>query len=256
MAKEVVRRVLRPVVAPDPLDYTRHAAHFFSRSLQEGYKAHGVQFAKTTLIHHGVDLQVFRPTTRAPEPGTLRCLFVGQLEEHKGVQTALDGLAELLAHDSGTVTLSIVGEGSCQSRLMAHANDRGLARHVHWVGKVPRDRLPAIYGSHDVLIFPSIWEEPFSITILEAMATGMVVVGTQTGGSKEIIRHEETGLVFAPGDAGDIASQVGRLAADRALYARLSDAGTRLIQREFQLDRTVAAVEAFFTEWVSRASPL
>ena len=71
--------------------------------------------------------------------------------------------------------------------------------------------MPRVYADHDVFVFPSIWEEPFSIGLLEAMACGQAVVGTTTGGSAEILVDGVNSLVFPPGDPRRLARQVKRL---------------------------------------------
>ena len=73
---------------------------------------------------------------------------------------------------------------------------------------VSKDEMPAVLQQFDVLIFPSIYEEPLARMTQEAMASGLVVVGTTTGGTKEILRDGETGLTFAPEDADGLAEQV------------------------------------------------
>ena len=72
----------------------------------------------------------------------------------------------------------------------------GLERSVRFTGLIPRERLPEIYKQHGTLIFPSVWDEPFSITLLEAMSSGLAVVGTTTGGSAELLADGVNALTF------------------------------------------------------------
>jgi glycosyltransferase involved in cell wall biosynthesis len=119
----------------------------------------------------------------------------------------------------------------------------GLEEAVSFRGRLPRAEIVALYHDHDVLVFPSVWNEPFGITILEAMACGLPVVATGTGGSGEIVRDGENALVFAPGDAAACARQVGRLMEDDALFERVRRNARESVERHFTLERTIEQIE-------------
>ena len=89
-------------------------------------------------------------------------------------------------------------------------------------GRIPRAELSRVYAEHDVLVFPSEWDEPFAITPLEAIHCGLNVVGTTTGGSGELFRNRETAMTFKAGDAADCARAIRELCADRELFEKIS----------------------------------
>jgi spore coat protein SA len=103
--------------------------------------------------------------------------------------------------------------------------------------------MPSILQQFDVLIFPSIYEEPLARVLQEAMVSGLVVVGTTTGGTTEILTDGKTGLTFAPGDADALAAQVTRLVTDPDLCRRLAKAGRQVVLEYFNLDRMVDEIE-------------
>ena len=72
----------------------------------------------------------------------------------------------------------------------------GLDSKIRFVGQVDRYEMPSVMIEHDVLVFPSVWEEPLARVVQEAMASGLVVIGTVTGGTAEILRDGVTGLTF------------------------------------------------------------
>jgi glycosyltransferase involved in cell wall biosynthesis len=88
----------------------------------------------------------------------------------------------------------------------------------------------------------------------EAMASGLVVVGTTTGGTGEILKNGETGLTFAPEDANGLAHQVTRLINDRDLYCRLSQAGRQTVFENFTLDKMVNEIEDYLLDCFARSS--
>jgi len=113
---------------------------------------------------------------------------------------------------------------------------------------VSKDEMPAIFQQFDALVFPSIYEEPLARVTQEAMAAGLVVVGTTTGGTGEILRDGETGLTFAPEDAEGLAEQVNRLIVDPYLFCRLAQAGRQTVLENFTLDKMVNEIEAYLVD--------
>ena len=119
----------------------------------------------------------------------------------------------------------------------------GVAGRVQFLGKVPRPELPRIYAEHDVLVFPSEWEEPFAITPLEAIHSGLAVVGTTTGGSGELFRNRETAMTFRAGDAADCARAIRELCADRELIETIIRNAQREVREKHTLEAMVDKIE-------------
>jgi glycosyltransferase involved in cell wall biosynthesis len=110
--------------------------------------------------------------------------------------------------------------------------------------------MPGILQQYDVLVFPSIYEEPLARITQEAMASGVVVVGTTTGGTKDILCHGENGLTFAVEDADDLADQIARLITDPDLCCRLAHAGRQVVFEYFTLDRMAREIENYLLDCV------
>jgi glycogen synthase len=207
----------------------------------------GIRLEHARIIHGGTDVSRFgelRPRTFANRP--LRLLYAGQLVQHKGVHTAIEALGklgELLA--DGRLRLSVVGSGRPDyvAGLRELVKNERLEAFVEFCGPVGRSDMPAILAQSDVLIFPSIYEEPFARMTQEAMLAGLVVVGTTTGGTKEILEPGINGLTFAAGDADGLARQVARLASDPELCQRLATAGRQTVLERFTLQRMIDEVE-------------
>ena len=87
--------------------------------------------------------------------------------------------------------------------------------------------MPEIYRQHDLLLFPSEWEEPFALTPIEAMACGLPVIGTTTGGSAELFRDRENALTFSAGKPEELAERIWEFASDHRLRARCTEIGCR-----------------------------
>ncbi|MEA2171499.1 MAG: glycogen synthase [Solirubrobacteraceae bacterium] len=174
-------------------------------------------------------------------------LYVGRIDERKGIATAVEALAALEG-----MTLRVVGPGDVAD-LRALAGSLGVSDRVEFVEAVPRDRLAEVYATADVTLFPVTWFEPFGLVPLEAMAVGRPVVATGTGGSGDYLRDGENALLHAPGDAAALAACVRRLAGDAALRERLRDGGL-VTASHLTEARWLAAVVARHEALVSSAA--
>ncbi len=223
-----------------------------SRHLKEAAMAAGKPVAHAPVVHWGIDLDrfPFRVGTSGPPA---RLLYVGQLTAKKGVHTAIEALRLLAEQGHRQLTLTIAGgtvTPEYEAQLRALVLAYGLEPQVRFTGMLPRERLPTLYREHDILVFPSVWDEPFSITLLEAMASGLAVVGTTTGGSAEILRHGANALVFPKEDAAACAAQIAALLGDPAQFERIRVGGRRTVAERFTIGAMVERVEGLLGEAV------
>jgi glycosyltransferase involved in cell wall biosynthesis len=143
------------------------------------------------------------------------------------------------------IQLSIFGSGhpDYEKHLQNQVKDRGLSDQVVFGGRVPREEMPALLRKYDVLLFPSTWEEPLARITQEAMASGLVVVGTLTGGTGELLVEGETGLTFPKEGPEELARQIVRLQEDPRLLRQLSKRGRKEVKERFDIRRTVSEIE-------------
>jgi glycosyltransferase involved in cell wall biosynthesis len=248
---QLCRLLLRTVglLPPNRLPDLRYA-QFASHHLKAEAMRAGLPVGDTRVIHWGVDVNAF--PFRRPSGAAERLLFVGQVVWHKGVHTALEALQLLVQkHGHRDATLTVAG-GSVlpdyERRVRESVASLGLQDRVTFVGPTPRAQLPGLYQKHDILVFPSIWDEPFSIVVLEAMSSGLAVVGTQTGGSVEILEDGRNALVFPAGDPGVCAAQLSRLLHDGVLFEHVRRNGRRAIEERFGLTVMLDRVESALAE--------
>jgi glycogen(starch) synthase len=232
---------------------------FGSRFMMEMFHGGRLVAARSErLIYYGVfgdfARAALRPVVERPRGDGFRLLFVGRLWEAKGVDTAVEALAALGRRHGVPASLTVAGPAEHTDYVEAlrrRADELGIADRVRWAGPVPRERLLDLYASHDCLVFPSVYGEPFGIVQLEAMAVGCAVVGTGTGGSAEILDADENALLFKPGDASALAGQLARLRADEALERRLREGAKRTVRSRFVGARMVDEIESHLVEITS-----
>jgi glycogen(starch) synthase len=187
--------------------------------------ASGFTFPDAAVTPHGIDRTDFPPLPSPPpdREWTGNLLYVGRIDERKGIGTIVDALALLPGE-----TLTVLGRGDDDHlrQLRAHAAEIGVLDRITF-DVVDRHELAARYAASDAVVFPSIWDEPFGLVPLEAMACGVPVVGTGVGGSGEFMADGVNCLLFPPRDANALRDAVCRLAADPALRRRLVAGGLR-----------------------------
>lgn len=171
------------------------------------------------VIYNGVDIAKFSPAsgdvrqTLGIDDETFLLVFAGRLVGWKGLSYVLKALARL---QDERVRFLIVGNGEELTALQTQAKTLGLEKQVIFHQPVPHSALPAFYSSGDAGIFPSTGDEAFGITIAEAMACGLPVIGSYIGGIPEVIGNEgSAGLLVSPGHPDAIADAIRQLMADK-----------------------------------------
>ena len=227
-------------------------SHFIKRF----YVQAGFADAAIAVNHIGVPAGVFSPAARASrEPDTpLRLLYVGSLWEGKGPQVAVRALGRLL-RAGVQARLDVCGSGTPHflAFLEQTIGDEGAAGQVVLHGQVDRSRVRELCHAADVLVFPSLWDEPFAAVPLEAMSCGLPVVASTAGGTPEAIEDGVSGLLVPPGDPDRLAGALRRLAEDEEFRLRLGAEAARVARERFGFDAYLDRLEAYYRGCLSPA---
>jgi glycogen synthase len=202
----------------------------------------------TRVIYQGIPLEKFPLRSDFELKSPVRILYTGQLHSYKGVHTLLDAIA-LLKERGLKVHCTIVGRGdeAYLERLRATAHSKQI--DVDFQGYRPHQELPELYRSCDIFVFPSIWQEPFGLTHLEAMASGLPVVSTTHGGQGECLLDGENCLAFGPDNADQLCQQLERLIESSELRESLIRNGRKTVTEKLNLVNYVCELE----QWVREA---
>lgn len=249
-AKRGITQLLLPAAAaemPTSLSFKRAAC--VSYALRDALVHQGTPLDNAQIIHNGIYLSDFSVGSDAPSTNnSLRLIYSGRLSPEKGLHVALEALALLDGSVANRCELLIAGGGDEDYlRHLRTIATRGSVP-VTFLGHVGRANIPRLLSESQVLIFPSEWGEPLARAVIEAMAAGLAVIGTTTGGTGEILVEGKTGLTFRPGDPADLARQITWLAADPRLRERLAAAGQALVLREFDIRSTVDQLESLLCQ--------
>jgi glycosyltransferase involved in cell wall biosynthesis len=178
---------------------------------------------RTEVLPWPVEPTISRSARQPARAGPARrFLFVGSLVPEKGPQVLLAAFREAVRQEPG-LALSFAGEGPRAYVAELRASAAGLP--VRFLGRLERAAVTAAYADHDALVLPSLWDEPFAVVPLEAMATGLAVIATTGGGTPEAIEDGRTGMLVPPGDPAALRAAMLRLATEAPLLASLAQGG-------------------------------
>lgn len=207
-------------------------------------RAPEIRDTRLEIIPNPVDVTSLTAAGRgsaAPMPGPY-ALYVGKLAPNKGTQH----LVPVIERAGLEWPLVIAGTGP-EHRAIAAAAARS-DREVRMIGWIDRAAAAAWMAHASLLIFPSRGPESLSRVLIEASALGVPIAAMNTGGTADIVRHEQTGLLSDTPD--ELADDVRRLQADGALRARLSSAARVHAAERFDAPAVVARVEALYVELI------
>jgi glycosyltransferase involved in cell wall biosynthesis len=184
------------------------------------------------VISNAIDLSAFTPAPQRDTNGLVRLLYVGRFNVFKNVETLVEAVGKLSQMDVGEFELNLVGEGEQRPVLERIVSELGLTRRVKFAGWVARDQIADHYRLADVFVTATTWEG-MPNTVLEAMACGLPIVGTQASGLHELVRDGLNGYLVPTKDPEALAQALARLMGDGYERRRMGRESRRLAEREF-----------------------
>ncbi len=204
----------------------------------------------TILPQFGVDPAHFAPGAGRATDSPLRIGYAGGLLREKGVDLLLAACAGL----RGEWRLAIAGGGAQAGALRSLSEEMGIAERVEWMERIPSDQMAAFYQKLDVFVLPSRtlpnWKEQFGRVLIEAMACGVAVVGSDSGEIPNVIG--EAGLVFPEDDAQALTSHLQQLLDRRERASALGLAGRERVLAHFTMAHIAAETVAVYKKLLGR----
>jgi glycogen(starch) synthase len=220
---------------------------FPSVFLQNEFRQKGIVPTHAKIVYGAIDTKPYVNGNQKQGDG-LSLLYIGRLSQEKGVHTAIQAVGTLV-RDYGfkNIKLTIVGDGEpeYETYLRQLVVQENVAAFVTFVPAQPKEALSALYQQADIFLFTSIWPEPFGRVIVEAMASGLVVIGAPVGGASEILSANENALTFTPDNPNSLVQQLRKLSESPALYEQLAKAGRETAIRKFDLQRMTTEIESY-----------
>ena len=194
------------------------------------------------LVIYGVDPERLRPDPTGTAalraalgipPDAFVFLAVGRMVYKKGFNVLLEALAQAGEAARSWHTI-LVGEGDLWQEWQALGRRLGLV-NLHWVGKVPTDRMPVYYNAADALVMPNVRKPAtgLEVAVVDAMACGKPIIGSDTAGNPLVIEPGVNGLLVPSGNAAALAAAMQQLASQPEWARAMGQAGRRLVETRF-----------------------
>ncbi|NUB93234.1 glycosyltransferase family 4 protein [Haloterrigena sp. SYSU A121-1] len=218
------------------------------RFIEEQLSSRGIDSNKIYNIKNAVDTNRFHPVNvpvplsdrfrrqiNELEDSDLRLGYVGSLHPYKG----LDDLVTALTYVDGEYEIIIAGDGPERDRLESAFGERAI-----FLGSVPYEQVPALYHEFDVLVLPS-HTEGLPRVVLEAQATGTVVITTDVGGVPEIVEDGETGFLCPPKTPTTLAKVIDKVARKGSDQKRIAKTGRESVESLFSWETLLDRYESY-----------
>ncbi|WP_017316204.1 glycosyltransferase family 4 protein [Mastigocladopsis repens] len=201
-----------------------------------------------TIIPYGLTIEAKPPQERPPTE-VPRLLFVGRLDERKGLRYLLEALPLVLAKQP--VHLRIVGKGILEQEIKSQCNTLGLDNFVDFLGFVSKEELANQYAGCDIFVLPAIVDskgdtEGLGIVMIEALAHQKPVIASAVGGIVDVIQSSITGLLVPEKDPKALAQAILTLLSDPILAKEMGQKGLADIQARFSWSRIIPMWEQVF----------
>lgn len=203
-----------------------------------------------TVIPYGLTIEAKSPKPQHPD-SIARLLFVGRLDERKGVRFLLEALPKILKQQP--VELRIVGKGHLEAEIKAQCAEMGLENSVQFLGFVSKEELADEYASCDIFVLPAIVDskgdtEGLGIVMIEAMAHEKPVIASQVGGIPDVIKNKETGMLIPERDPDALAAAVQEMLNRPAWASALGKAGLADVKIRFSWEKISAQWQSIFSK--------
>jgi glycosyltransferase involved in cell wall biosynthesis len=207
----------------------------------------GFRSAITVIPQFGVDPEIFHPGAGAPQSFTVG--FVNRLVEAKGPMVAIEALAGLPLD----VRMIVVGDGPMRANMLAAAHARGLDGRIEMKGRVPSTDMPDVLRGLNVVILPSLttdrWKEQFGRVLIEAMACGVPVIGSDSGEIPNVVG--DAGLIVPEGNSAALADAIQTIRTDALLRADLIERGRERVLQKFTHTHVAEQTKEAYLEAIS-----
>lgn len=232
-----------------------HTAHIISANadVEDVLRRKGFEGGSSALYVYGVDPAIFAPqpdVPRAAGKGTIVAGYFGRLLLDKGLGILIEALATLPAN----YRVRLVGSGPDREALQALAASQGTADRVEILPAVPTEQVPGAMAQLDMFVLPSLtrpnWKEQFGRVLIEAMACGVPVIGSDSGEIPRVVA--DAGLIVPEGDAVALAGAIHRLGEDAALRGQYARRGREHVLANHTLEHVAERLVGVYRQALTR----
>ncbi len=225
--------------------------------IQEGLKNQGYPTETAQTIYPGAAVEEFYQAELPPRD-RLRITYASLVMPYKGADVLIEALSLLRAE--GVEFSATFAGGSLMpefvEELKEFVKSENLQNQIQFTGVLSRQQLKQLYRTQNVLVLPSRFQEPFSISLVEAMSAGLTIIASNTGGSPEAVEHGKSGLIFDSENPLDLADKLCYLLKHPNEWEAMSRWGQQRALSQYSLTNTVEQLEAVLFQVALRSKSL
>jgi len=205
-------------------------------------------YDKISIIPNGVNTDLFKPST-VKNPNSI--VWVGRLVPEKGLVYLLKAMQEIVKEFPDS-KLTLIGDGVSKGELMRLTNELGLRDKTRFLGSVDRSEVARVLSESAVFAFPSL-REGLPLSVLEAMACGVPVVGSHISGIGDVVTHGQNGLLVPARNPEALVNAALTLLGDESLRKRLGQNARQLMIEKYSWDMIIKKIEKVYYEAIGEA---
>ena len=216
-----------------------------------------------TIIHHGIDTEIFKPASNKislrseldlPKGKLVGCF--GRVRPQKGVDIFIEAMIRVCAQDPMAVGI-VCGQTTSdhiefEANLKAQVTGAGLSDRIIFLGTQPSDKLPLLFAALDIYVAPQ-RNEGFGLTPLEAMASGVPVIATTAGAFEEMVLNGETGYIVEVEDTKDLTERLVELLSNERKRKAFTKASIERVAQYFDIKGEAATLVTLYKNLLSKA---
>lgn len=230
----------------------KQQAIFSSNYMKQLYKQSGINFSKDTLIYNGIDFSNIDgkepiPRDNSLKEKTVKLLFAGRVVQVKGVHVLIKALSKLISkYNFNNFELTIIGDLKDEvyvNEINSLIEKSNLQDKVKFKDNVSETKLFEEFQAHDIYLFPSLYE-PFSLTLIYALASGIPTIASNIGGNPEIVFDNQTGLIYDAFDDNALAQAIIKFINEPELRKKISKNSIQTA-KEFTLSSMANKIDSY-----------
>jgi PEP-CTERM/exosortase A-associated glycosyltransferase len=217
--------------------------------LRKELQLRGIHADKISIIGNGINPEAFKKINSLPKSidswglrGKRVVAFIGSFYRYEGLDLLVSAFHQL-AKDRSDLVLLLAGGGEMEQELKRKVEVLGISQIVKMLGRVGHEQISEIYALADFLVYPRyslrLTELVTPLKPLEAMAMGKALIASDIGGHRELIKHEQTGLLFEAGNESALLNSMRLLLSAPDLRAKLGDRGSEWVVQNRTWDKTI-----------------
>ena len=213
-----------------------------SKLYRDKFIEFGITEEKVIYIPNFIDLNNFKPNYEYKN----YFVYVGRLSEEKGIKTLIEAMQSIKG-----INLCIVGTGPLENELKA-IKDKLNLENVEFLGFKTGNELKDIVSNSMFTVVPSEWYENCPMTVIESMAYGKAVIGSDSGGIPELIRNNETGLIFKTGNKDDLIEKIQYLIKNPEKTVQMGKNGRKIAEVEYNKEIHFKRIKKVYDELLEK----